>query len=97
MKRRVTLLFAGVAAVVVTIALFTLPANEDAEFPGYMEADLVLVGSEQGGRVADLSVEEGDHIKQGDPIGRLETAARARRLHLARAAFVAARRADRRR
>jgi multidrug efflux pump subunit AcrA (membrane-fusion protein) len=31
-----------------------------------MEADLVLVGSEQGGRVATLSVEEGDHVRRSD-------------------------------
>ena len=43
------------------------------EFPGYMEADLVLVGSEQGGRIAELSVEEGNSVKQGDPIFVLES------------------------
>lgn len=73
MKRRVVLLLAGLAALGVAIVLFTFPANEDAEFPGYMEADLVLVGSEQGGRVLTLSVEEGDRVKQGDPIFTLES------------------------
>lgn len=73
MKRRVVLLLAGLAALGVAIVLFTFPANEDAEFPGYMEADLVLVGSEQGGRVLTLSVEEGDRVKQNDPIFTLES------------------------
>jgi HlyD family secretion protein len=73
MKRRVVLLLAGLAAVGAAILFFTFPANEDAEFPGYMEADLVLVGSEQGGRVLALSVEEGAHVKQGDPIFVLES------------------------
>lgn len=73
MKRLTTLLVVGVAAIAVAIALMTYPANQDAEFPGYMEADLVLVGSEQGGRVATLSVEEGDHVKQGDPVFVLES------------------------
>src|SRR6202158_4951452 len=73
MKRLATLLVVGVAAIAVAIALMTYPANQDAEFPGYMEADLVLVGSEQGGRVATLSVEEGDHVKQGDPVFVLES------------------------
>jgi len=41
--------------------------------PGYMEADLVLVGSEQGGRIATLDVQEGDHVKTGDPIFTLES------------------------
>jgi len=73
MKRRVTLLLAGLAAIAIAIVLMTYPANENAEFPGYMEADLVLVGSEQGGRVLELSVEEGAHVKQGDPIFVLES------------------------
>jgi HlyD family secretion protein len=73
MKRRLVLLLAGLAAVAVAIVLFTFPANEDAEFPGYMEADLVLVGSEQGGRVLALSVEEGAAVKQGDPVFVLES------------------------
>ena len=73
MKRRAALLLAGLAAVAVAIVLFTFPANEDAEFPGYMEADLVLVGSEQGGRVLALSVEEGASVKQGDAIFVLES------------------------
>jgi HlyD family secretion protein len=73
MKQRAWLLFAGLGAIVIAIALFTLPANKEEEFAGYMEADLVLVGSEQGGRVATLSVEEGDHVKQGDPIFTLES------------------------
>ncbi len=73
MKRRVVLLLAGLAAIAVAIAMFTFPANKDVALPGYMEADLVLVGSEQGGRVLALSVEEGAAVKQGDPIFTLES------------------------
>jgi HlyD family secretion protein len=73
MKQRAWLIIAGLVAVAIAIALFTLPANKEDEFAGYMEADLVLVGSEQGGRVETLSVEEGDHVKQGDPIFTLES------------------------
>src|SRR5215471_7502667 len=43
------------------------------EFPGYMEADLVLVGSEQGGRIETLSVEEGDSVEKDAPIFTLES------------------------
>ena len=71
--KRIALLVAGLAAVLIALALMTFPANQNADFPGYMEADLVLVGSEQGGRVATLSVEEGDHVKKGDPIFTLES------------------------
>jgi HlyD family secretion protein len=73
MKRGILLLLVGLVAGVVVLALFTLPANQDAEFPGYMEADLVLVGSEQGGRVLTLSVEEGNQVKAGDPVFTLES------------------------
>jgi HlyD family secretion protein len=66
-------MLAGLAAVAAAIVLFTLPTNQDAEFPGYMEADLVLVGSEQGGRVLALDVEEGAAVKQGDPVFALES------------------------
>jgi HlyD family secretion protein len=55
------------------LLLTTFPANEGAEVPGYMEADLVLVGSEQGGRVARLDVQEGDTVAPGDPIFTLES------------------------
>jgi HlyD family secretion protein len=73
MKRRAVLLLAGLAAVAAVIVLFAFPANQGSEFPGYMEADLVLVGSEQGGRVLGLSVEEGTAVKQGDPVFTLES------------------------
>ena len=46
------------------------PTNE---FPGYMEAHLVLIGSEQGGRVETLSVEEGDRVEKDASIFTLES------------------------
>lgn len=85
MKQRAWLLLAGLGAIVIAFALFTLPANEDSEFAGYMEADLVLVGSEQGGRVATLAVEEGDKVKQGDPIFTLESSEQEASVAAARA------------
>src|SRR5262249_55993130 len=44
-----------------------------------------LVGSEQGGRVATLDVEEGDHIKKGDPIFTLESSEQAASVAAAKA------------
>jgi len=85
MKQRAWLLLAGLGAIVIAFALFTLPANKDSEFAGYMEADLVLVGSEQGGRVATLAVEEGDKVKQGDPIFTLESSEQEASVAAARA------------
>ena len=72
MKRLLALLSAltiGAAA----LALTTCSANEETAFPGYMEADLVLVGSEQGGRIDTLSVKEGDAVKPADAVFTLES------------------------
>ncbi len=55
------------------------------EFPGYMEADLVLVGSEQGGRVATLAVEEGQSVENGTPLFTLESEAQEAEVAAARA------------
>ena len=71
--RPLTALLAGIVLTAIVLVLTTYKANEDTVFPGYMEADLVLVGSEQGGRVLTLSVEEGNSVKQGDPIFVLES------------------------
>ena len=71
--KRIIVLIAGIALTAIILVLTTYHANEEAEFPGYMEADLVLVGSEQGGRVLTLSVEEGDQVSQGDAVFTLES------------------------
>jgi HlyD family secretion protein len=55
------------------------------EFPGYMEADLVLVGSEQGGRVATLAVEEGQSVENATPLFALESEAQEAEVAAARA------------
>jgi HlyD family secretion protein len=85
MKRRVVLVLAALAAIVAAVVLFTYPANKASEFPGYMEADLVLVGSEQGGRIASLGAEEGDTVSQGDPIFVLESSEQEASVAAARA------------
>lgn len=65
--------FSAALLIAATIVLAGCGDQQANEFPGYMEADLVLVGSEQGGRVETLSVEEGDHVTQGAPIFTLES------------------------
>lgn len=72
--KRIAALIAGFALAAVILVLTAYQADDETEFPGYMEADLVLVGSEQGGRVLTLSVEEGDRVEAGDPIFTLESA-----------------------
>jgi HlyD family secretion protein len=73
MKRLVGFLLVLVIAGVVALLLTTFPANRETVFPGYMEADLVLVGSEQGGRIETLSVKEGDSVDKAAPIFTLES------------------------
>ena len=73
MKRLIAFLVVVVIVGVVALLLTTFPANREAIFPGYMEADLVLVGSEQGGRVETLSVQEGDNVDKGTAIFTLES------------------------
>jgi HlyD family secretion protein len=73
MKRTALLLIGLIVVTAIGLILFTYPANKGAEVPGYMEADLVLVGSEQGGRIATLSVKEGDSVTTGDAIFTLES------------------------
>lgn len=44
-------------------------------FPGYMEAELVLVGAEASGRITELSVDEGGAVTAGDALFALERSA----------------------
>jgi HlyD family secretion protein len=66
---------AALLLVAATLALAGCSDHQANEFPGYMEADLVLVGSEQGGRVETLAVQEGDSVDKGAPIFTLESEA----------------------
>ena len=68
-----------------TLALTGCGDHRLNEFPGYMEADLVLVGSEQGGRVETLAVQEGDSVEQGAAIFTLESQAQEAEVAAAKA------------
>jgi HlyD family secretion protein len=81
MKQLIAFLVVGVVALLLT----TFPANRETIFPGYMEADLVLVGSEQGGRVETLSVQEGDSVDKATPIFTLESTEQEAEVAAARA------------
>ena len=48
--KRIALLVAGLAAVLIALALMTFPANQNADFPGYMEGGL------QTGRLAAQAI-----------------------------------------
>lgn len=43
-------------------------ADNEARFTGYMEAELLLVGAESGGRLVDLRVDEGDRVAANAPL-----------------------------
>lgn len=90
MTRSAFLVVGLIAVAVIGLVLFTYPANESAEVPGYMEADLVLVGSEQGGRIASLAVKEGDTVKPGDPVFTLESSEQEAAVAAARARLIEA-------
>ena len=85
MKRLVAFLVFVVIAGVAALLLTTFPANRETIFPGYMEADLVLVGSEQGGRIETLSVLEGDSVEKAAPIFTLESTEQEAEVAAARA------------
>ncbi|MBV2185719.1 MAG: HlyD family efflux transporter periplasmic adaptor subunit [Rhizobium sp.] len=75
--KRIALLAVVVAAVLLFLPIYY---NGHAERPyqGWVEADLLFIGPETAGRLAAVSVEEGDHVEKGKPLFRLEdTAAKA--------------------
>jgi HlyD family secretion protein len=75
----------GLVLAASVLALAGCGDQRSNEFPGYMEADLVLVGSEQGGRVATLAVEEGQSVENGTPLFALESEAQEAEVAAARA------------
>lgn len=60
------------AAAYVAIALPALVLagcnTRDISYQGWVEANLIFVGPDEGGRVQTLSVREGDVVKIGDPL-----------------------------
>lgn len=85
--KRFAVLLVGALVLGGALLLTTYPANQNAELPGYMEADLVLVGSEQGGRIATLSVHEGETVAAGDPVFILESSEQEAAVAAAKARF----------
>ena len=71
---RQRLLAGGAALIVLLLAayLFAAPAPPQRIFQGYIEGDLIQVSAEEGGRVAKLTVQEGDEVAAGQPLFSLE-------------------------
>ena len=71
-------------------------ADNGSRFTGYMEAELLLVGAEAGGRLIDLRVDEGDEVAARTPLFAIdaEVPQAARAQALARVSEAEARLAD---
>jgi len=68
---------------VLLLALFALGACDESDpdkFQGYVEADMLFIGAEDGGRLTSLAVDEGDQVAAGQVLfvldDRVELAAR---------------------
>jgi hypothetical protein len=53
--KRIAALVAGLVVVLIVLALTTFPANQNADFPGYMEADLWSALSKEAGSQSSAS------------------------------------------
>jgi HlyD family secretion protein len=70
---RPTLVVAGLAALLLVSACRGR-GDDHPRATGYVEATEVRVAPEVGGRILDLRVDEGDRVKSGDIVARLDTA-----------------------
>lgn len=75
--KRIALLAVVVAAVLFFVPIY-LNGHAERPYQGWVEADLLFIGPETAGRLADLTVKEGDPVEGGNLLFRLEdTAAKA--------------------
>ena len=63
----------AIVALLLTLFLSACGKGGESVLPGYMEAELVLVGAEEGGRIGTLSVKEGGRVTKGDALFSLES------------------------
>lgn len=73
MRRTALIIIGIVAAAIAGLVLLTRSGADQGSLPGYLEADLVLVGSEKAGRIDTLAVQEGDTVAKGDLVFTLES------------------------
>lgn len=73
MRRTVLIVIAVIAGAIAGLVLLTRSGGDRGVVPGYLEADLVLVGSEKNGRIESLAVQEGDTVAKGDLVFTLES------------------------
>jgi HlyD family secretion protein len=70
--RAIRLLFCGVAAVLIGACREPAPVTS-ARVSGQVDATEVQVAPEVGGRIIEMTIAEGDRVKQGDVVARLDT------------------------
>ena len=73
MRRTALIAIAVIAGAIAGLVLLTRSGSDQGVVPGYLEADLVLVGSEKNGRIESLAVQEGDTVAKGDLVFTLES------------------------
>lgn len=70
--KRLLVLAAAVVLVGLCFLIYQKGRQPDVVVSGVLEGDQIRVGSRVGGRVAEIFVDEGQALKAGDPIFRLE-------------------------
>jgi HlyD family secretion protein len=65
---------ARLAFIAIALALAACNGKTEDGFQGWVEADLLFVGPDEGGRIETLSVREGDRIEQGAAVFTLDSA-----------------------
>ncbi len=77
MKKRiiiVVVLVAAIAAVIWAVSLRNRPSDDRIRFSGNIEVDEVQAAFQIPGRLVERAVSEGDRVRKGEVIGRLEDA-----------------------
>jgi HlyD family secretion protein len=59
-------------AVIAGLLLAACSKKDDPSFQGWVEADLIFVGPDEGGRLEWLKVREGDQVQMGTPLFALD-------------------------
>ncbi len=71
--KAVLFLLSGIVSVACSDIKLTNDKKTESEFQGYIETTQVNVTTRMPGRIVDILVDEGDHVKQGDTVALLDT------------------------
>ena len=90
-RRTVVLLLLALAASVYVGQRWLLPPDRKLNASGVLEARNINVGSKVGGRIREVLVREGDHVRTGEVLVRFDDAEQAARVEQARGKLALAR------